>query len=125
MKYGGTTVVSTVVGLSVLFLGLEVVDLNRVIANLVSVVASTPFAYFLSRKYVWLQDGDHDITGEMGPFWALNLFGWVYSTVIVWLAGFFSTDTLFLVAAQVTAFGSLWFVKFFYLEKVLWGSERT
>lgn len=124
MRYGGVTIVSTVVGLATLFVGLEFFEWDRVLANLASVVVSTPFAYYLNRSYVWEREaGNHSATGEVGPFWIITLIGWAFSTLVVWLAGFLSEASLFLVGAQVAAFGSLWLVKFAFLEKFLWPEE--
>ena len=124
MRFGGVTIVSTIVGLGTLFVGLAVFDWPRVPANLVSVVASTPFAYYLNRSYVWEREpGNHSATREVTPFWIMTLVGFVFSTIIVWAAGLYSEDTLFLVASQVFSFASLWIIKFAFLEKYLWPEE--
>ena len=124
MRFGGVTIVSTVVGLATLAVGLAVFDWPPVVANLVSVVASTPFAYYLNRSYVWEREpGNHSASREVGPFWIITFIGWVFSTFVVWLAGLYNQNTVFLVLAQVAAFGSLWIIKFAFLEKFLWPEE--
>ncbi len=126
MRYGGVTVVTTVVGLTVFLIGLEVFEWPRVPANLVSVMASTPFAYILNRQYVWERTpGSHSVTGEVGPFWILTLIGFVFSTFVVWLVGLMSQITIVLLIAQVAAFGTLWLVKFALLEKYLWKDDSV
>jgi len=126
MRYGGVTVVTTVVGVSTLLLGLAVFEWPRVPANLVSVAASTPFAYFLNRHYVWeRRPGSHSMSAEVGPFWIMQLIGFVFSTFVVWFVGLFSTVTIVLLAAQVAAFGTLWLVKFAFLEKYLWKDDEV
>ena len=78
----------------------------------------------LNRSYVWERDaGNHSVSGEVGPFWILTFVGFVFSTIVVWLAGFISEETVFLLAAQMAAFGALWLVKFAVLEKYLWPDE--
>lgn len=121
MRYGGVTVVTTVVGLTVFIIGLEVFGWPRVPANLVSVMSSTPFAYILNRQYVWERTpGSHSVAREVGPFWILTFIGFGFSTFVVWVVGLVSEATLVLLAAQVAAFGTLWLVKFAFLEKYLW-----
>ena len=125
MRYGGVTVVTTVVGLTTLFVGLSVIDLPRASANLLSVVVSTPFAYYLNRRYVWeRKPGNHSASREVGPFWIMNLLGLVFSTLVVWLAGFLNDSTPFLLLSQLSAFGALWLVKFAFLEKYLRNDDR-
>ncbi len=124
MRYGGVTVVTTVVGLTVLFLGLEVLELSRVPANLLSVFASTPFAYTLNRRFVWeRKPGNNSVSKEVGPFWIMTLFGFVFSTFVVWFVGLFSAATMVLLLAQLSAFGTLWLIKFAFLEKYLWKED--
>ncbi len=124
MRYGGVTIVTTVVGLGTLFVGLAVFGWDRVIANFASVLLSTPFAYYLNRSYVWERAaGNHSATGEVGPFWIMTFIGFAFSTLVVWLAGFISEATWFLLAAQIGAFASLWLIRFAFLEKYLWRDE--
>ncbi len=124
MRFGGVTVVTTVVGLVTLLVGLEMFGWAEVPANLVSVLASTPFGYVLNRKYVWeRQPGNHSASREVGPFWIMTLLGFVVSTLAVWFVGSFTDSTPAILVTQIAAFGSLWLVKFYFLEKVLWSDE--
>lgn len=124
LRFGGVTVVTTTVGLITLALGLEVFGWAEVPANLVSVLASTPFGYFLNRTYVWeRQPGNHSAAREVGPFWIMTLLGFVVSTVAIGLVGSFTDSTPLLLLTQIAAFGSLWLVKFYFLEKVLWSDD--
>lgn len=125
-RYGGVTIVTTVVGLTTLFVGLEVFGWSRVPSNLLSVFMSTPFAYTLNRRYVWGRaPGNNSVSGEVGPFWVLTFIGFVFSTLVVWFVGLFSTATIVLLFAQLAAFGTLWLVKFAFLEKYLWNDDTT
>ena len=126
MRYGGVTVVTTVVGLTALFVGLAVLEWDRVPANLVSVTASTPFAYYLNRNYVWeRQPGNHSASREVTPFWIMSFVGYGFSTLVVYVAGFISEATVFLLLAQLAAFGTLWLFKFAFLEKYLWSEPEN
>lgn len=124
LRYGGVTVVTTVVGLTTLSVGLFVFGWPAVPANLVSVFMSTPFAYYLNRRYVWERSaGNHSVSREVGPFWIMTFIGFVVSTAAVGLASLATDNNLLLLLAQLAAFGGLWLVKFAFLEKYLWPDE--
>jgi len=121
LRYGGVTVVTTLVGLTTLFIGLYSFDWEPVYANLVSVFMSTPFAYYLNRHFVWGRStGNHSVSKEVGPFWIMTFIGFVVSTIVVGLASLATESRPLLLLAQLSAFGGLWLVKFAFLEKYLW-----
>jgi putative flippase GtrA len=125
MRYGGVTIVSTIVGLSTLAFGLVVLDWAALPANFLSVLASTPPAYILNRQWVWERDsGGHSVAGEIAPFWIMTFVGWAVSSLAVGIADVFTDVTVLLLAAQIAAFGSLWLVKFAFLEKFLWRHDE-
>ena len=123
VRYGGVTVVTTVVGLIVLFGGLSLWDLRPAWANVLSVAASTPFAYVLNRRFVWLQDGEHSVSSEIAPFWAMSFLGLAVSTAVFALAGLVTASIPLLLFVQFGTFGALWVVKFSFLEKFLWPQD--
>lgn len=126
LRYGGVTIVTTVVGLTTLFVGLEVFDWQEVLANFVSVLVSTPFGYYLNRSWVWERDaGNHSATGEVGPFWIMTFLGFVVSTIAVWVVGSFVDSTMIILLTQIASFAALWLVKFYFLEKYLWSNDPT
>jgi len=122
VRFGGVTIVSTVVGLVTLFVGLTVFNQGGTLANFWSVVFSTPPAYYLNRAYVWGRGtSNHSAKGEVGPFWIMTLLGWGVSTLAIWIVERTLTDSAaILVVTQMAAFGALWLVKFAFLEKYLW-----
>ncbi|MGI9605855.1 MAG: GtrA family protein [Acidimicrobiales bacterium] len=121
MRYGGVTIVSTTVGLSTLAFGLYVLGWTALPSNFLSVLVSTPPAYVLNRHWVWEQgSGDHSVAREIGPFWIMTFVGWIFSSLAVGLADLFTDEELLILLAQVSAFGTLWLVKFAFLEKFLW-----
>lgn len=125
LRYGGVTVVTTLVGLTTLFVVLRNFDWPPAYANLVSVFMSTPFAYYLNRHYVWgRSSGNHSVSKEVGPFWIMTFIGAIVSTAAVWVAGLLTDVTLLLLLTQLAAFGGLWLVKFAFLEKYLWSDEE-
>ena len=121
MRYGGVTIVSTVVGLSTLFVGLYVFDWPGVFANFVSVCMSTPPAYYLNRRWVWERGtGNHSASREVGPFWVMTFMGFAISTVAIGIASTLTDVKAVLLITQVCSFGALWLLKFAFLEKYLW-----
>jgi len=126
VRYGGVTVVTTIVGLTTLLVGLYVFDWPPVYANLVSVFMSTPFAYYLNRRFVWEQStGNHSVSREVGPFWIMTFIGFVVSTSAVGLASLLTEAKPLLLLTQLAAFAGLWLVKFAFLEKYLWPDTET
>lgn len=121
MRYGGVTIVSTVIGFSTLLIGLYVFDLPGVAANFLSVLASTPPAYYLNRRWVWGQGtGNHSATKEVAPFWMMTLLGFLISTIAIAIVDTQTDSKPLLLFTQVASFGALWLLKFAFLEKVLW-----
>lgn len=121
LRFGGVTIVSTVVGLATLFVGLAVFDMSGIVANFWSVVLSTPPAYYLNRAYVWGRGtSNHSASREVGPFWIMTLLGWVVSTIAIAIADTQTDSDIALLIVQMASFAALWIVKFAFLEKVLW-----
>lgn len=121
MRYGGVTIVSTVVGLSSLAVGLYVFDWPPLFANFISVCMSTPPAYYLNRQWVWGREpGNHSMAAEIGPFWLMTFLGFAVSMVAIGVVSSLTGRRLYLLFSQVMSFGSLWLVKFAFLEKYLW-----
>jgi len=121
VRFGGVTIVSTIVGLITLFVCLSVLNMSGVVANFWSVVLSNPPAYYLNRAYVWGRGTtDHSASREVGPFWIMTLLGWVVSTIAIAIADTQTDSDIALLVVQMASFGALWIVKFAFLEKVLW-----
>jgi len=126
VRFGGVTIVSTVVGLMTLFVCLAIFNMSGVVANFWSVVFSTPPAYYLNRAYVWGRGtSDHSATREVGPFWIMTLLGWVVSTIAIAIADTQTDSDIALLIVQMASFGALWLVKFAFLEKFLWPDTES
>lgn len=123
IRFGGVTVVSTIVGFTTLAIGLYVFNLSGIAANLASVVVSTPPSYYLNRRWVWGHDGESSVAREVTPFWILTLLGFVVSTIAIGIVDLQTDSRPLLLLTQVASFGGLWLVKFAFLEKVLWGDD--
>lgn len=125
LRYSGVTVVNTAVGVSLLVIFFTLAGWPGVWANSAAVMLSTIPAYYLSRKWVWNQSGPNSLMNEVVPFWALALAGLVLSSIMVGWASARWSHELTVYAANLASFGLLWVVKFFVLEKLLWGEGDT
>ncbi|MCX7621238.1 MAG: GtrA family protein [Acidimicrobiales bacterium] len=120
IKYALVSVFNVVFGQGLLLLFVTVLDWRPVVGNVLAVCISAGPAYVLNRAWVWGKTGKNHLTTEVLPFWGFALAGLVLSTVAV--AATRGID-IPLVAniANLTAFGVLWVIKFFFLDAVLFG----
>lgn len=121
MRYCGVSVVNVITGVGTLFVCLEILDLNRVVANVTAWVVSTIPAYLLSRYWVWQQTGASSVRSEIAPFWILALAGLSFSTLSIWIAGFFTTNSFVLIGVNFCAYGVVWVAKYLVLDRLMWG----
>jgi putative flippase GtrA len=139
LKYAGVSVVNVLVsgGLLVIFYRLlsasdqAVPEMSRLLrgstANTLAVVISSVPAYYLSRTYVWGKRGRSELRREVLPFWIFVFVGLFLSTVGVGLvahffaapkdASFFHPAKLAASVANLAAFGVLWVIRFFWMDK--------
>ena len=75
MRYCGVSVINVLVGQGVLAFCLIVLEFGGVVSQIISVVISAIPAYFLSRQWVWKQDGEVSFRNEVLPFWGMALLG--------------------------------------------------
>jgi len=127
-RYTMVSVISTVVTFAVLgvvFYGLklwsEVPD--NVNANVCGIFPS----YYLNRSWAWGKTGPSHLWREVLPFWVMSFAGIALAIGVGALAHHVSVDTLHLhrlgrtfvlYGANVFAFGVLWVLKFFIINKL-------
>lgn len=99
-------------------------DMEPVPANVVAVAVGSVPSYLLNRIWVWGRRGNHHFLREVLPFWLMAFLGLGFSTLLVHLASLWSDAPLVINAANLTAFGSLWVVKYFVLDNVLFGGHH-
>src|SRR4051794_20585364 len=138
-KYAGVSLVNLVLGntLLIIFYRLfsasdeAIPEMGRLIrgstANTLAVVISAVPAYYLSRAYVWGKRGKSELKREVLPFWIFVFIGLLLSTVGVRLvahftapprdAGFLAPAKLAANVASLLAFGVLWVIRFFWMDK--------
>lgn len=122
MRYCGVSVVNVITGVGTLFVCLEILELNRVVANVTAWVVSTVPAYLLSRYWVWQQTGANSVRSEVAPFWILALIGLLFSTFCVWIAGYASENSFVLIGVNFCAYGVVWVAKYLVLDRFMWGA---
>ena len=59
MRYCGVSAINVIVGQGVLAFCLIVMEFGGVVSQVISVMVSAIPAYFLSRQWVWKQDGEN------------------------------------------------------------------
>ncbi len=121
LKYIGVSVVNVLVGGGLLVLFQHWMD--AVEANLVAVGISAVPAYYMNRAWVWGKRGKSHWKKEVLPFWVFTAAGLVMSTLFIHVAEdhFDRTTTegkLAILFVQLFAFGVLWVVRFFVLDKL-------
>jgi putative flippase GtrA len=104
---------------AVFFLCKEVFELHEIVSNLIAVTLSCIPSYLLNRYWVWGKRGRNHFWREVFPFWAMAALGLVLSTIFVWFVDQRTDVTVFLMAANLSAFGLLYIVKFLLLDRVL------
>lgn len=122
MRYAAVSVITVPLGLLLLWLLLEVADLQPVVANIVAVAMATLPNYYLNRLWVWNKRGSHSMRREIAPFWAMAFLGGLLSSVLVAIADFFTDASVVFLGANLVAFGIVWVFKFFVIEKYLFGT---
>jgi putative flippase GtrA len=115
------SVVAVGVSQPMLLLGTAVLDLRPVAANVVAVTIGSVPSYLLNRAWVWNRRGGHSLRREVLPFWIMGIVGLAFSTLLVHVASRWSDAPLVTNAANITAFGILWVLKYLILDTVLFG----
>ncbi len=119
LRYSLVSVVAVAVSQLVLVICAGVLGWSPALANVAAVTIGSVPSYTLNRRWVWGKRGRNHLLREILPFWALALLGLVFSTVAVHVAVQWNDTTLVASAANLTAFGILWVVKFLLLDSVL------
>ena len=126
IRYTLVSVISVVVT-QVALLGLQLVHVSPVPANLVACTIGGVPSYWLNRRWAWGKSGKSHLWKEVVPFWSMNFFGIAAST---WASRFADTygmhhfdshlvRSLFVNGANLGSFGVLWVVKFVIFNKLM------
>lgn len=123
VRYSLVSVVAIAVSQPTLLFCTAVLDWRPVPSNLMAVSVGSIPSYLLNRAWVWNRRGGHDLRREVVPFWGMGLLGLAFSTLLVHVASRWSDAPLVANAANITAFGLLWVLKYLFLDAVLFGSK--
>ena len=122
--------VNVIVGQGLLLLFHAILHVNQTLSNVLAVCISAVPAYYMSRAWVWGRKGKSHFKTEVLPFWIFIAVGLVFSTVMVAvgtaIAGTNGENVADLSTIQkllpnilnMFAFGILWVVRFFLMEKM-------
>lgn len=124
MRYSLVSVIAVLAAQSALLFCTVVIGMRPVSANLVAVGVGSIPSYLLNRIWVWGRRGNHSFTREVLPFWVMAFLGLVFSTLLVHFASLWSDAALVTNAANLTAFGSLWVIKYLVLDSVMFGKTH-
>jgi putative flippase GtrA len=129
-KYVAVSVVNVIVGQGLLLLFHAKLHWDQTLANVLAVCISAVPAYYMSRAWVWGRKGKSHFKTEVLPFWIFIGVGLVFSTVMVAVgsrvAGVSDTNVTDLTLIEkllpnilnMLAFGILWVLRFFLMEKL-------
>ncbi len=129
LRYCSVSVVSTVIGLTVLGVLVGVFGWPAVWANVVATAIALAPSFELSRRWVWAHDGRRSMLRQAAPYAAVSFAGLIVSSIAVHLASnATSTSTRFVhtaavLLANVAAYGTLWVVQFVVCDRILFRSR--
>ena len=129
LRYSAVSVINVVIGQALLFVLVRLLTWGTdwstgiawIVANIVAVSLGTLPAYYLNRIWVWGKRGPSHLTREILPFWGFAFAGLVLSSLSVGLAARVTDVKIVANIANIVAFGVLWVVKFFVLDKIMFG----
>jgi len=125
IRFTAVSAITVPLGLALLWIFLEVAGWRPLVANIVAVVIATIPNYLLNRYWVWNKRGKNSVTRELAPYWIMAVLGAFLSTLLIWIVDQFTDASLAFLAANFVAFGLVWVLKFFVLEKYLFGSDSA
>jgi putative flippase GtrA len=124
LRYASVSVATTALSLSVLSVLVAVVHVEAVRANIIATICGIGPSYYLNRRWVW-KHPESRFARHVVPFWAMSLSGLLLSSISVHVADRLAQRlpadirTLAILAANVTAFGTLWIIQFVINDRVL------
>jgi putative flippase GtrA len=126
LKYSLVSVFNVAFGQTLLF-GFIHFNITPWVANVLAVSISAVPAYYMSRAWIWGKRGKSEFKKEVVPFCIFVLLGLLLSTGTVYLttkwfpvpadASALSPVKLLPNIANIAAFGILWVIRFFWMDK--------
>ena len=133
LRYASVSLLATGTSLTVLGVLVGLVAVPAGWANVAATAAGTVPSFELNRRWVWGKTGRRSLRAEVLPFTILSFTGLAVSTIAVSVAGAWAVHqdwpatarTVLVLATNVGAYGSLWVLQFFLLDRVLFRSPRS
>ena len=114
--------ISTAVGLTVLGVLAGAVGMAAAWANVIATGVGTVPSFELNRRWVWGKSGERSIATEVVPFCVMSFAGLALSTAAVHAVA--PLGVVAVEVANLSAFGSLWVLQFFVLDRVLFRTRE-
>lgn len=119
VRYAGVSGVAVTVTQVLLLVCNVVLGLSPALSNVIAVSIACIPSYVLNRYWVWGKRGRNRFWREVFPFWSMAVLGLAFSTLLVHYAAQWNDAPLVVNAANLLAFGSLWILKYFILDAIL------
>jgi putative flippase GtrA len=123
-RYSAASVAGFVTGQATLILCHGGLGWSGVASNLAAVTLGSVPNYLINRYWTWNRRGRNRLLTEVLPFWGFALAGLILSTWFVAMADDRWGSTLAVSLAQIAAFGSLWLVRFVFLDRLIFRSTH-
>ena len=129
IRYSATSLICVGITQVLIIFFLHVPKLKPVEANLASTMLTSIPAFALNKYWVWGKRGRAHMRREVLPFWAFTVAGWAVSTGMVALVTsnttpHSTTQTLATMFANILGFGTLWILKYLFLDKIMFGTDH-
>lgn len=129
IRYSATSLICVGITQALIILFYGIIGLAAVPSNLAATMATSIPAFALNKYWVWGKRGRAHMRREVLPFWAFTVAGWILSTGMVALvtkiAGGNDTErTILVMAANIAGFGTLWVLKYIFLDKIMFGTDH-
>lgn len=97
---------------------------NGLEANTAAVAITVVPVYVMNRYWVWGKRDKNNFMTEILPFWLMTLLGLAISTLCVAFADSHFESPLMVNVANAFGFGMVWLLKFFVLDKAMFGRAQ-
>lgn len=136
IRYSATSIICIGITQFLIILFYKVIKLDvtdrfnpEVQANLAATMITSIPAFALNKYWVWGKRGRAHVRREVLPFWAFTVAGWALSTgavalVSTWAEPHSTKQTILVMGANIAGFGSLWVLKYLFLDKIMFGPDH-
>ena len=129
IRYSATSIICVGITQVLIVVFYRGIGLTPVESNLSATMLTSIPAFALNKYWVWGKRGKAHLRREVLPFWLFTVAGWILSTGMVALvtkiAGGNDTEkTILVMAANIAGFGTLWVLKYIFLDKIMFGTDH-